>query len=127
MAEPRTPRSALTREGVTRYIEVKGFFWQGFVSMGDIGIIKTVYQILLTFKYIRSGGLINPGNITFSITASFSIQDFWFWINNCCKRKKYQTGGDINWYQKDEFYDIYRDAQDHADEKHKNEWIIPKW
>ena len=78
MAEPRAIISALTRAGVTWSIKVKDFFGQGFASMGDLENINTLYPLLLTFKSIRYGGLLQPDDISLSITASVSIKAFWF-------------------------------------------------
>ena len=94
--------------------------------MGDLENINTLSQLLLTFKSIRSGGLIQPNNITFSITASVSIKVFWFWTNDRRKRNQSRTGVNLNQAQKDELNEVYRDVQDRAEEKHDNEWIIPK-
>ena len=127
MDEPRALRSALTRAGVTQDIEVKAFVGQGFASVGDLEIINTLSQLLLTFKYICSGVSLHPGNIPFSITAAVSIKAFWFWINDRRRRNQYQTGVEFNQDQRDEFHEIYRYVQECADANHDNEWILPKW
>ena len=109
MDEPRALRSALTRAGVTQDIEVKAFVGQGFASVGDLENINTLSQLLLTFKYICSGGSLHPGNIPFSITAEVSIKAFWFCINDCHRSNQSRTGGNFYQDQRDELHDIYRD------------------
>ena len=95
--------------------------------MGDIENINTLSQLFLTFKSIRSGGLLQPGDIPSSITALVSINSLCLLINDRRKRNQYQSWGDFNQYQRDEFRDIYRDVQERAEAKHDNKWIIPKW
>ena len=56
MAELRALRYALTRVGVTLDIEVESFVGKVFASVGDIENIKTLSQLFLKFKFIRSGG-----------------------------------------------------------------------
>ena len=60
MDEPRALRSDLTHVGITRDIKVKAFVGQDFASVGDIEKIITLSQLLLTFKAIRSGRLLQP-------------------------------------------------------------------
>ena len=127
MAELRVLRSSLTRTGVTRYIKFEAFVRHGFCKRGWSWKINTFPQLLLTFKSICSGRLIQIGNIPFSITASASIEDLWLWINNRRKRNQYRSGGNFNQYQRDEFHEIYRDVQERSEAKHDNEWILPKW
>ena len=86
MADLVALKAALTRAGVTRPIERDAFIAQGFASVGDLENINTLSQLLLTFKSIRSGGLLHPDNVPFSITASVSIEAFWFWIKDRCRR-----------------------------------------
>ena len=74
MAELRALRSTLTCAGVTQDTEVKDFVGQGFASVGDLENINTLSQLLLTFKFISSGGLLHPCDIPFSITALVSIE-----------------------------------------------------
>ena len=74
MAELRALRSTLTCAGVTQDTEVKDFVGQGFASVGDLENINTLSQLLLTFKYISSSGLIQSGNIQFSNTVLVSIK-----------------------------------------------------
>ena len=100
---------------------------QGFASVGDLENINTLSQLLLTFKSIRSGGLLQPGNVPFSITALVSIDSFWFWINDRRKRNQSRTGVDFNQSERDEFHEIYRDVQEQTEAKHENDWEIPKW
>ena len=111
MADLVALKAALTRAGVTRPIERDAFIAQGFASVGDLENINTLSQLLLTFKSIRSGGLLQPDNVSFSITALVSIKAFWFCINNRRKRNQYLMGGEFNQYHRDEFHDIYRDVQ----------------
>ena len=40
---------------------------------------------------------------------------------------QYLTEGDFNQCQRYELHEIYRDVQERAENKHANEWIIPKW
>ena len=127
MAELRELRSALTRAGVTRDIKVEAFFGQGFTSMGDIEIITTLSQLLQTLKSISFGGLLQTGNISFSITALVSIEALWFWINASRRSNQYLTGGGFNQDQRNEFHDIYRDVQERVEAKRDNRWILPKW
>ena len=68
MADLAALKAALTRAGVTQPIERDAFISQGFASVGDLENINTLSQLLLTFKSIRSGGLLQPGNVPFSIT-----------------------------------------------------------
>ena len=127
MAKLRVIRYALTYTGVTRDIKVEAFFGQGFASVGDLENINTLSQILLTFKSICSCRLIHPGNISFSITALVSIKALWFGTIDRHRRNKSRTGGEFNYYQRDEFHEIYRDIQEGAEAKHDNEWTLLKW
>ena len=101
MAELIAFISALTRVGVTQDIKVEELFGQGFASVCDIENINTFSQLLLNLKPIRSGGLLQPGDIPFSITALVIIKAFWFWIKDLHKRNQYRTGGDFNQAYKD--------------------------
>ena len=94
--------------------------------MGDPENINTFSQILIIFKSIHSGGLIQPGNIPFSITALLSIKALWFWINDRLRRNQSWTGSDFNKYQRNAFHEIYRGVQEHSEAKHDNEWTLPK-
>ena len=69
MAELGGLISALTLVGVTQDIEVEAFVGQVFARVCDIEIIHTLSQLLINFKSIRSGGLLQTVNIPFSITA----------------------------------------------------------
>ena len=120
MAELRALRYALTRAGVTWDIEVESFVGKVFASVGDIENIKTLSQLFLKFKSIRSGGWLQPGDITLSITASVSIEAIYLWINDRRKKNQSQTGGNFNQEKRDEFHEIYRDIQERADAKHEN-------
>ena len=62
---------------------------KGFASVGDLENINTLYQLLITFKSILSGGLLQPGDIPLYITASLCIEAFWLWVNDRCKRNQY--------------------------------------
>ena len=75
----------------------------------------------MTFKAIYPVELLQPCNITLYITVSVSIKALWFCIDDRCKRNQFQTGGEFNQAQRDEFHEIYRDAQERADEKYANE------
>ena len=127
MDELRALISDLTRAGVTWDIGVESFVGQGFTSMGHIENINNLYQPLLTFKSISSGGLLQLGDIPFYITVWVSIKAFLFWINDCCKSNQYQMGGDFNQAQSDEFNEIYRYVQERAEENHDNKWILTNW
>ena len=104
MADLVALKAALARAGVTRPIERDAFIPQGFASVGDLENIKTLSQLLLTFKSIRYGGLLQPDNVPFSITASVSIEAFCFWINDRLKRNQSRTGADFNQSERDEFH-----------------------
>ena len=127
MDEPRALRSALTHAGVTRYIKVGAFIGQGFAILGDLENINTLSQLVLIFKTIRYGRLLQPGDIPFSITALVSIKAFWFWINDRRKKNQYRMGGDFDQAQRNELHEIYRDVQERDETKHYNKWVIPKW
>ena len=96
MAELRALRSTITRAGITLYIKFKAFFGQGFASVGCLESINTLSQLLLTFKSIRYVELLHPGDIPFSVTALVSIEAFWFWVDDHCRRNQSQTGGGFN-------------------------------
>ena len=121
MDELRALISTLASAGITGYIKVGAFVGQSFAIVGDLENFNTLSQILLTFKYISSGGLLQPGNIPFSNNVSVSIKAFWLWINDCLSRNQSRTGGEFNQAQVDEFHEIYRDVKERAEANHENE------
>ena len=99
---------------------------QGFFSTGELENIKTITHIHQTFKYIRSGIMLQ-GNIPFSVTASIIINILWFWINDHFKRNQDHISTDSTNNQKIQYLEIYCSIQEHEDIKHGNDWDLTKW